>query len=378
MEQGAEHVILYGLVHLVGLLHALNVGKVELQRAVDVAIDGTGRQGFIAAGLEEGLQLAHHLGRLLYAERGRAGKSHVERHGPPLQGHPVVVVQLVNEAAHLARDQALGARIVQQEHPPGPVDEAVEVVGGQRVLMLGGGQVEAPAQVVGDETVLRVAAWEHPFVEGSDDEVLEVKPARFEHPHDLQPRQRLAHEGDGDARRELADEPHERIGRGVYPGGSGAHDVVHAVQHHIILVQEIQLHAVVRRAGRVPPTGLQLPQHAHEVRQEVARVRQRREYRLHKRHPAQLGRIHVHPVVGRDAVGKRVHIVATHQVDVLVVQQVEHRLKIKRRAMRRVPPPSLQFEHQFYQPGGRRGLQRKAHGHVHLVHPGRQRVNEGG
>ena len=208
VDDVAKGVISHEVGGLVVVAQALDVTQIELERAVDVLVDGTGRQ----VALGRAAAVGKHMLRALADADGQLGKrGNVGLDVDVLNGLPVDAFQLGDEAGGLVRADGQRAGVVDERHVAGTRNHAIEVVGRQGFLLLVRRHVECPPEVVGYHGVDGVLAWKHPLVHRQDDDVVEIEVACLQHPHHLQALQRFAAERDDRGGGEAVDEVEEGV-----------------------------------------------------------------------------------------------------------------------------------------------------------------------
>ena len=176
------------------------------------------------------------LGRQLHAGRG----------DKPLQRHPVMVFQLLDVPALLARLEALCAAVGHQPDVLRTLDHPVEVIGPHAVLVFEGRQAEALPEFRRDEGSAGAPARERALVRGEQDDVPEIQGARLQRAHHLQALQRFAPERDGLAGEQFVQQ--------AQPGGRQdvQGDVAEQVQRLHAPLREIQFQQHLLHAAELP------------------------------------------------------------------------------------------------------------------------------
>ena len=202
MEDAAEGVVL----HVVGqfflgveLRHFL---EIELERTVDVGVDGGRREIAIAGRLEGGWttaifspdemssKLLHHLFALWNDNAGRKiwdiGCREVLQFDFVCQLQILLLHQhLFHEARHLSTRCAFGGIVVDECHVLCSLNEAIEIVGIEAVALVTRGEMILFAEEIWDERTAGFRLRQVAFVHTEHEHILEVEIARFEHSHQL-------------------------------------------------------------------------------------------------------------------------------------------------------------------------------------------------
>ena len=249
----------------------------------------------------------HHAGILGDGERRGFRAADFEYQQAFEHRYTIVKAQLLDETALFTGLQAVAAGIIKQRHLGGTGQEAVEVICPDAILVFVGGETESPAEIIGNERVGDAFQRENALVHGEDDDSLEIQGTRFEYAHDLQTRQRLATEGDGDSLGYAAQET--EVGIEFHRDASLPQDVLHAVHGGKIVEDELLLdiHGALRAfvvvAGVIAEGGkasVQLREDFDEIIREVAERRDGLEKQREERRARQIGFRDINPVVGAD------------------------------------------------------------------------------
>ena len=199
MQDSAEHRGVHLLAHLVVRRQTGHRMEVEAQRAGDVAEQRRGRKGRRMLRIDETFESLHHPLVLGHFDRFRTGEVDIHAHLDPPHRDAAFIIELVDIAARFAGRLLVGVRAVEHVHAPGPLDQAIEIVGIDSLVVFGRGQREGRTQVVGHERSLRHAvAGEVVVVHRENDDVVEIEVAGLQNTHHLHPFQRLALERDAD------------------------------------------------------------------------------------------------------------------------------------------------------------------------------------
>ena len=194
LDRPVEHVALGGgvkiLLRLVVSLHAFHSRKIEFQGTVKIIFKRRGRKA-LAVGPGEYSEFVQHLRSLLHVNHTRreVGTAHI--HG--IMNYVALVVeihQLGEVARNLATATVSGTCIVNQVGAHRPRQQTVEIIGIVTLLFLDRTQSVAVTEVVGNHRPDVVAAGEGALVHRQHHDIVEIKVARLQNPHNLQSFQR--------------------------------------------------------------------------------------------------------------------------------------------------------------------------------------------
>ena len=100
--------------------------------------------------------------------------------------------ELEHKARHFSTVQTVAGGVVNQADLFGALQQAVEIVGEHRNLMVDGGHAESLAQIVRNKGRVSAGFGQLSFVYGKQNQVAEVQITGFEHTHHLQTDGRFA------------------------------------------------------------------------------------------------------------------------------------------------------------------------------------------
>ena len=183
-----------------------------------------------------------------------------------------MVFQLLDIATFLSVADAFRAVVIDQPDLLRTLDHPVEIIGPDGILVLIGGQAEAPSEFRRDEGGAHAPTREHALVGAQDNQVPEIQGTGFQRPHHLQTLQRFPAERHGNALEQALQQADMR----------GRKDL----QVHFL--QDIQLFVAARHKVQFQ---IILPsrQGRPEMRQQLGKIRL---HRMVLRHVHLGGRIH--------------------------------------------------------------------------------------
>ena len=154
MDDGAKGAAVHEVAQLAVLVQPLHIVHIELQRTADVVLEGTRRQ--VLAAFIIGIARVQVPQRQPFSARrldadGR-GLLHIQGHLDTMQLAAIDNLQLSDKAGRLAGTRRLGRTgVVNHRHVLGTVEQAVEVIGHNRLLLLAGRHAMGTPDVVGYE-----------------------------------------------------------------------------------------------------------------------------------------------------------------------------------------------------------------------------------
>ncbi len=190
------------------LVQSGDVAVIKPHRALDVGGRGGRAQRPSVLRTEITVQFAAHSRILRYHHRMHGRSVHLHRH--PGMHHLVrgFVIELVDVPAGFTRLAVVAFGGIDHDHPFGPLDQSVEVVGVDPFVVARGGKAVSEPQVVRDKRGGRgEISRKGIVVHREDEDVFEVERPGFQDSHDLHPLQRLPLVGYPDF---LQDFPYQR------------------------------------------------------------------------------------------------------------------------------------------------------------------------
>ena len=211
MDDLAHHTLLHIFINSAGHLNLCHLTQIKLQRTVDVGGQGADRVGHIFQSVNVRLGLGDGNDIALWGELRR------HRNLPAFHLNNIRKLLMLNLILQLSYKAALfvgrvrGVGIINQVDSGSTLQQAEEVVGIRRVVMLVGGQPEILFHPKKQHGVGGLARRNTPLIHRKHDDRIEVQHSGFQHSHHLKTFVRIAHEGQSQRTHLLVDKGGEGV-----------------------------------------------------------------------------------------------------------------------------------------------------------------------